>query len=300
MDKFESMRLFLTVAQLHSFSATSKALNMPLSNVSRKVAELENHLGVRLLHRTTRKLTLTEPGYDYLLACKRIIEQVDNAEKELQGEYSEPKGELVITAPVMFGREFIVPIVSEFLKKYEHIVIKLLLSDGNQDLYNEEIDLAVRLGELPDSYMIAKNIGHMPIVTCVSDCLLKRYGAIATPSDLNTFPCISLNVSMPMSQWTYVNKNAQRIALQVDAKLTVSDTQAAVNAAERGVGVTQQFLYQVSKSLKNNKLNIVLDSFETDPVPVNLIHKSRHYMPKKMQLFIDFAAERLKTRLEKL
>lgn len=301
MDKLESMKLFLKVSELNSFSAASRVLSIPLPTLSRKISELENSLGVRLLHRTTRKLTLTEPGYDYVTACKRIIEQVDDAEKELQGEYSEPKGELVITAPVMFGREYILPIVSEFLEQYEHISIKLLLADGNRDLYNDEIDAAVRLGELPDSNLVATSVGRMRTVTCVSDRLIEKFGQISEPKDLAKFPCISLNVSMPNTQWSYYDRELlQNILVEVKSKLTISDTQAAAYAAEQSVGVTQQLFYQVHERIKNNKLNIVLESFEKDPIPINFIHKSRHYMPKKLRLFLDFAAERLKLRLNDL
>jgi len=168
MDRLEAMSLLLKVVEVGSFSAASKALDVPLPTLSRKISELENQLGVRLLHRTTRKLSLTSSGSGYITACKRIIEQVEEAERSVKGEYAEPRGELIITAPVMFGRLYVLPIINEFLSLYSEINVQLILSDKNINLYENEVDMAVRIGELPDSSMIATQVGKIRVVTCAS------------------------------------------------------------------------------------------------------------------------------------
>ena len=173
MDRLQAMSMLIKVAEVGSFSAASKELNVPLPTLSRKVSELENQLGVRLLHRTTRKLSLTNSGADYISACKRIIEQVEEAEREVKGEYSEPKGDLVITAPIMFGRLYVLPIITEFLALYSNINVQLVLSDGNINLFENEVDLAVRIGALPDSSMVAMQVGAIRIVTCANQHVLE-------------------------------------------------------------------------------------------------------------------------------
>lgn len=155
MDRLSAMALLVKVTELGSMSAAARALNMPLTTVSRHIGELESALGVRLLARTTRKLTLTDAGVDYVAAARRILEEVENAERQATGEYQEPKGELVISAPTMFGRQHVLPVISEFIARYPLIRVRLLLSDRNADLVSDHVDLAVRIGDLADSSMVA-------------------------------------------------------------------------------------------------------------------------------------------------
>lgn len=172
MDRLSAMALLVKVAELGSMSAAARVLNMPLTTVSRQIGELENTLGVRLMIRTTRKLTLTDAGIDYVAAARRILEEVENAERRAAGEYQEPKGELVLSAPTMFGRQHVLPVVTDFLARYPQIRVRLLLSDRNADLVGDHIDLAVRIGTLPDSGMVATRLGEMRIVTCAHPALL--------------------------------------------------------------------------------------------------------------------------------
>ncbi len=169
MDRLSAMALLVKVTELGSMSAAARALNTPLTTVSRNIGELESALGVRLLTRTTRKLTLTDAGVDYVAAARRILEEVENAERRATGEYQEPKGELVISAPTMFGRQHVLPVISEFIARYPQIRVRLLLSDSNADLVDDHIDLAVRIGELADSSMVATRLGALspaPIPRC--------------------------------------------------------------------------------------------------------------------------------------
>ncbi len=181
MDRLSAMALLVKVTELGSMSAAARALNMPLTTVSRHIGELESALGVRLLARTTRKLTLTDAGVDYVAAARRILEEVENAERQATGEYQEPKGELVISAPTMFGRQHVLPVISEFIARYPLIRVRLLLSDRNADLVSDHVDLAVRIGDLADSSMVATRLGTMRIVACAHPALLAKYGEPQRP-----------------------------------------------------------------------------------------------------------------------
>lgn len=301
MNQLQAMSMLLKVVEVGSFSVASKNLNVPLPTLSRKIAELENQLGVRLLHRTTRKLSLTNSGADYIIACKRILELVEEAEQEVKGEYSEPKGELVITAPVMFGRLYVLPIVTEFLSLYSNINVQLLLSDGNLNLFDNEVDMAVRIGSLPDSSMIATQVGSMRVVTCASQQILGEHSQLKSPDDLTHFSCISLNTAMTIPHWSYKLPDSQTIVnIKVVSRLTVTDSESAVKAAINDIGITQQLHYQVKKGIDEGTLKIILPEFEPDSVPVHLMYKSRRYMPQKMKRFLDFASPKLKSRIEEL
>jgi DNA-binding transcriptional LysR family regulator len=301
MDRLQAMKMLIKVVELGSFSAASKALNVPLPTLSRKVSELENQLGVRVLHRTTRKLSLTIAGADYIKACKRIIEQVEEAEREVKGEYLEPRGELVITAPVMFGKKYVLPIVTEFLSLYSNINVQLILSDGNMNLFENEVDMAVRIGVLPDSSMIATQVGEIRIVTCVSQQVLEQHNQLSSPYDLSNFACILLNTVNTPPHWRYYLPDSQmNININIVSRLTVTDSESAVTAAINGVGITQQLHYQVKDAVDTGELSIILPEFEPETVPVHLIHKSKKYMPQKMKSFLAFAGPKLKSKIGEL
>jgi DNA-binding transcriptional LysR family regulator len=301
MDRLEAMSMLIKVIENESFSSASKALNVPLPTLSRKISELENQLGVRLLHRTTRKLSLTSSGCNYINACKRIIEQVEEAERSVKGEYSEPRGELVITAPVMFGRLYVLPIVSEFLSVYSSIDVQLILSDGNINLHENEVDMAVRIGALPDSSMVATQVGKIRMVTCANQQLLATHKKLTSPNGLTDFPCISLKTTKTIPDWSYIQPDSKVIFnVKTSSRLTVTDSESAVNAAINNVGITQQLHYQVKEAIDKGLLKIILPEFEPSSIPVNLVHKSRKYMPQKMKSFLDFSLPRLTSKINEL
>lgn len=177
MDRLDAMSVFLSVADLGSFSAAGRALRLPLPTVSRKVAELEAHLGVKLFVRTTRRLALTEAGKSYRLAARRILAEVEEAERSAAGEFRAPRGELTLTAPVLFGRLHVLPIVIEFLADYPEIDIRLALTDRNLDVIDEHVDVAVRIGQLPESGLIATRLGAIRRVVCAPPRLIAQFGA---------------------------------------------------------------------------------------------------------------------------
>ena len=181
MDRLESMSILVAVVESGSLSAAARRLGMPLATVSRKVGELESHLKTRLLHRTTRQLSLTETGRSYVAACRRILEEIGEAERTATGEYTAPKGDLVVTAPVVFGRLHVVPVVAEFLERYPEIDIRLVLTDRVVHMMEEHVDVAVRIGELPDSALVATGVGTIRRVVCASPAYLAAHGAPARP-----------------------------------------------------------------------------------------------------------------------
>lgn len=295
------MSMLVTVTEQGSFSAAARALNVPLATLSRKVSDLESLLGARLLLRTTRKLTLTDAGIAYVASARRILEQVDEAEREAAGEFKQPKGELVLTAPIMFGRLHVLPIVAEFLAAFPEISIRLHLGDRNVDLIDDHVDMAVRFGKLPDSSMVATSIGDMRTVTCGSPTILERYGELNQPEDLLRYPCVTVEIPLPSPAWQYrMPESDAALEIPVVPRLAVTTTEAAAQAAIQGVGVTRLLHYQVADPVVRGELKIVLEAYEPEPVPAQLIHASRGRMPLKMRRFLDFASPRLRETLRRI
>ena len=295
MDKLDSMAVLLAVVEAGSLSAAARHLAMPLATVSRKVAALEAHLKTRLLHRTTRHLALTEAGSAYVAACRRILDEIGEAERTATGEYATPKGELTVTAPMMFGRLHIVPVVAEFLAQYPEIEINLVLTDRVMHLMDEHIDVAVRIGELPDSGLMATGVGKVRRVVCASPAYLARHGAPLTPAGLAAHDCISFEVMESRRAWVFgAARSAQ--AVPVHSRLAVNTVDAAIAAATLGVGLVRVMSYQVMDALRNDTLRIVLEQFETRPLPVSLVHKGQAPLPLKLRAFLDFVTPRLRAR----
>jgi len=194
MDRFESMAVLVTAVEAGSLSAAARRLGTPLATISRKVAELETHLNTRLLNRTNRRLTLTDAGQSYVAACRRILEEVGEAERAARGEYSAPKGDLLITAPVVLGRLRVLPVVVEFLRAYPEIDIRMMLTDGLVQLVENQVDLAVRIGELPDSSLVATRVGSIRRVVCASPAYFAERGMPNRPDDLAAHSCITYEI----------------------------------------------------------------------------------------------------------
>jgi DNA-binding transcriptional LysR family regulator len=210
MDRLEAMTILLRVVDKGSFSAASRDLGVPLATVSRKVNDLEGHLGTRLLVRTTRKVALTDAGAAYVASARRILDEVDEIERVAAGEFHVPRGELILTAPVLFGRLHVLPIVTEFLAAYPEINIRLLFSDRNLHLIEDHVDMAVRIGSLPDSTMIATRVGSMRTVVCASPKLLAGHGMPKSPEEIAGLPCVNFEFLSPTSSWLFRLKGAAR------------------------------------------------------------------------------------------
>lgn len=301
MDRLEAMSMLLAVTEAGSLSAAGRRLGVPVATLSRKISDLETLLGARLLIRTTRKLTLTDAGVGYIAAARQILEQVEEAERQAAGEFTVPKGELVVTAPVMFGRLHVLPLVADFLAAFPDINVRLLLSDRNADLIDEHIDMAVRIGRLPDSRVVATQIGTIRTVTCASPALLAGRGVPQEPADLQRFPCVAIDTPMPSPSWRFRDpKSGAALDIAIQPRLAVTTPEAAVQAAIRNVGVARLLHYQAIHGMESAELNIVLEAYEPEPAPAYLVHASRGQMPLKMRRFLDFAAPLLRQTLKRI
>jgi DNA-binding transcriptional LysR family regulator len=300
MDRIEAMSVLVAVAECGSLSAASRKLGIPLPTVSRKLSELETHLDTRLFVRSTRKLALTQPGAVYLPACKRILEQIAEAERVASGEHASPRGDLVITAPIVFGRLHVLPAINEFLATYPEIDVRLVLSDRNVHLIDDHVDLAVRIGVLQDSTMAATRVGSVRRVVCASPAYLARRGLPKVPGDLSAHACITFDALMSSMAWNFSSGTSQRQrAVPIRSRLSVNTAEAAIDAAIAGVGLARVLSYQAAPAVSERKLKIVLAKYEPEPLPVNLVHLGHNLMPLKTRALFDFLALRIRRHTPK-
>lgn len=299
MDRLEAMEYFVAAVEAGSFSAAGRQLNVPLPTISRKVADLEAHLNTQLLVRSTRKLALTEAGVSYLAACKRILDEVEEAESHAAGEYSVPRGVLTITAPIVFGRLYVVPLVTAFLAEYPEINVYLTLSDHTLDLVDEHVDLAVRTGMLPDSTLVATKVGEIRRVVCGSPAYFSAHGTPKTLDDLAKHMCVTYTALASGMTWVFNPRDGKPSrGVRPLCRLKINTAEAAIDAAIAGVGVTNVLSYQVVRPVSEGKLSLILQDFEPEPTPVHIVHARQALLPLKLRLFVDFAVSRLRKSLD--
>lgn len=280
-----------------SLSAAARKMRIPVATLTRNVNDLEALVGTKLLVRTTRKLTLTDSGLEYVASAKRILEQVDEQERRAAGEFTVPRGELVVTTPVQIGRLRVLPVISQFLTQYPEIRIRLLQSDRNVDLVDSHADVAVRVGRLRDSSLVATRVGSLRVVVVASPGLLVKHGEPAAPDELRDYPCIVFD-SPSLSPWRFRNPDTEQIFTIADVpRLLVSSPDAAADAAIDGVGATLLLEHDVAAAVNAGKLKLILQEFEVEPIPVHLVYLSRDMMPVKLRSFIDFAVPKLRAAL---
>ena len=296
MDRLEAMSALLAAVEAGSLSGASRKLGMPLATVSRKVSELEAHLRTRLVTRTSRRLILTDAGRSYIAACKRILDDIREAERAAAGEYSAPRGELIITAPIVFGRLHVLPVVLEFLKTYPEIDVRLTLADRIVNLQEDHVDLAVRIGELPDSSLVAMRVGSIGRVVCGSPAYFAERGTPKRLDELSKHDCITFNGLTSPEAWIFPSRKGN-ISVAVHSRLIVNTAEAAIDAAITGLGITRVLSYQVADALRTGALLLALREFEPPPVPVSLVHAGQGRLALKLRAILDFAAPRLKARL---
>ena len=301
MDRLQAMTTFDTVSKNGSFTAAAKVLGVPLPTVSRRVSELESHLGTRLFERSTRRLSLTNAGRDYLRAVRRILDEVDSAERAVAGEYQAPRGELVVTAPTYFAQLHLMPIIAEFLANHPLINVRVLQADRNLHLIEDHVDVGVRIGALPDSAMIATKVGEMRTVTCAAPALLASNGTPRHPNELAALPSVEFTMLSSGGAWQFQDHRSRAsILVPISPRLSVNTAEAAVWAASRGIGIVRLLHYQAADALKSGALQLVLRDYEPDFVPVHLLHAGRGAIPVKTRAFLDFAAVRLRHELSML
>ncbi|MBK4723010.1 LysR family transcriptional regulator [Azospirillum sp. YIM DDC1] len=293
MDRLEAMGFLLAALDVGSFSAATRRLGIPAATLTRKIDQLEQHMGATLLIRTTRKLALTDAGQRYAEGARRIVAEVRDMEREAAGEFIEPTGRLVVSAPRMFGRLYVQPVIHDFLRLHDAISVELQLSDGNVDLAAGAADLAVRIGALPDSSLIATRLGSMRTVNVASPAFLDSHPFPRHPDDLAGLPAILLDIPQPDKG----PRHGGHGQVHDRTRLIVSGAEAAVDAAVAGVGVVRLLHYQAAQALKEGRLRLLLENFESEPAPVHVLHAPLVQLPQKTRHFIDFAASRLRASL---
>lgn len=298
LDRLDAMSIFVTVVEAGSLSAAARRLGMPLATVSRRVSDLEDHLKTRLFSRAGRKLALTDSGQIYLASCKRILEQVDDAERVAAGEYLTPRGDLVITAPVVFGRLHILPIVVAFLQAFPEIDIKLALVDRVTNLLGGHLDLALRIGNLPDSGLIATRVGTIRRVLCASPTYLLDIGTPAMPEDLSRHTLITFEgmAAAPSRAWSF-QRAENDVVIPIHPRLSVTTAEAAIDAAAAGLGIARVLSYQITEHQKAGTIHTLLEDFEPPPWPVHFVYAGEGLLPLKLRAFLDFAVPRLRARI---
>jgi DNA-binding transcriptional LysR family regulator len=296
MDRFEAMTVVLAVAEGGSLSEASRRLKSPLPTVSRKVAELEAQLQTKLFNRTSRALVLTDAGRSYIAAAKRILADVAEAERAAAGEYTTPRGDLVLSSAVTMGRVVLLPVVGDFLKEFPLVDVQLDLQDRAVNLLEEHVDAALRIGILADSNLIAIRLGEIRRVACASPAYLKARGVPKSPADLKDHDGITYAPLMSAKKWTFIGDSSE-IAAPVHCRLQVGNLETACDAARAGMGITIALSYSIASSLKDGTLTTVLDAWQPPPIPVSLVYASGRFMPIKLRAFLDFAVPRLKKAL---
>lgn len=293
------MRVFITVAETGSLSAAARHLGVPLTTVSRQLASLEAHVGTNLIARTTRRLSVTEEGRTYLEICRRVLDELDGAERRLAQHEDTLDGEIVVTAPVVFGRLFLLPLVTRFLALHPGLNARLHLADRVVDLTEEGIDVALRIGALPASSLIATKVGALRLLTCASPVYIRKHGEPKTPDGLVNHDCIVFSGLPREGRWMFRSAAHGRYAVRIRARLAVNTAEAAVDAAVAGLGLTRILSYQAEAALARKRLKTVLTAFDDTEVPVHLVRRPVRIPKPQVRQFIEFAARELRSRLGK-
>lgn len=293
MDRFEAMRTLLAAVDGGSLSAASRALNTPLPTISRRVSDLEAHLKTQLVVRTSRALQLTDAGRDYVAESRRILDALDAAERGAAGEYRAPRGDLLVTASILFGKHYVTPIVLDFLKAYPDVNVRLVLSDQVIDLVDAHVDVAIRFGRLKDSSLVATRVGAIHVVTCASPDYLQRHGAPDRPEDLERHSCIAFDGVVEPRRWDFI-RDGKSVDVDVAPRLVANTAEPAIAAATAGLGVARLTSYQVAPEVAAGRLALILGDYMPAPYPAHLVHTGPALTPLKLRAFLDYATPRFK------
>jgi len=285
------MRVFVAVAEAQGFAPAARRLAMSPPAVTRAIAALEERIGTRLLHRTTRIVRLTEAGSRFLADCKRILGEIEEAEASAAGAHAEPRGQVGVTAPVIFGRMYVAPIVLDFLARHPRVTARMLFLDRVVDLIDEGLDVAVRIAHLPDSSLRAVQVGSVRWVVCASPEYLAARGTPRTPADLSQRDAIAFSLSTSPEQWSFASGET----LSPPTHVVVNSNDLAIAAAVAGRGIARVLSYQIAPELRAGKLQIVLSDFEPPPVPISVVYTEGRRAAAKVRAFVDFAVERLRS-----
>ena len=297
-DRFDALTIFVAVAEQQSFAEAARQLSRSPASVTRTVAALEERLQTRLFNRTTRSVALTDAGARCLESCRRLLATYDELEALNVGERIEPRGWINVTAPVMFGRLHVLPLVQSFLGEYPQVDLRLLLLDRVVSLVDEGLDLGVRVGQLPDSSLRAVRVGQVRRVVCATPQYIARHGVPATPRDLGSHSLVACTAVTPIpDRWT-VHGRSGASSVTVTPRLVVNTTAAAVDAALNGLGLTCIRSYQMEPHAAAGLLQTVLVEYEPPPAPIHIVHPAGRHLPAKVRLFLDHAADGLRGKFD--
>lgn len=290
MDRLDAMQAFVTVADLHGFAPAARKLGLSASAVTRLVAGLEEHVGARLLQRTTRSVMLTDVGTRYLERVRRILSDIDEAEGSAQAERTEPAGRLVISAPLGFGRMHVSPLLSIYLKRYPEVSAELRLSDRMINLVEEGVDAAVRIGHLADSSLVARAIGDMRRIVVASPDYLAQHGEPKTPADIAAHQVVHFGAMSATPDWRFVEEGRE-VRVTCSPRFTSNSADAAIWQAEQGLGLTRVLAYQAAGAIAAGRLKAVLTSFEIPPLPIHVVYPTSRLLSAKVRTFVDLARD---------
>jgi len=290
MDRIDAMQAFVAVADLQGFAPAARKLGLSPSGVTRLIAALEQRLGARLLQRTTRSVTLTDIGTRYLERARRILADVEEAEGSAQDERTRPSGRLVVSAPVGFGRLHVSPVMSAYLKRYPEVSAELRLADRMVNLVEDGIDLAVRIGHLADSSLVARHVGEMRRIVVASSGYLKQRGEPDTPEAIALHETIQFGAMTASPDWRFVEAGRE-IRVACTPRFTTNSADAAIQYAEQGGGLTRVLAYQAADAIKGGRLRVVLAQFEQPPLPIHIVYPTSRLLSAKVRTFIDLVTD---------
>lgn len=295
MDRLQAMTTFVTVVETEGFASAARKLNVSPSVVSRMVTELEERLGARLLTRTTRIVRLTDAGATYFEDCRRILGEIDAAELTATGMHAAPRGQLTVTAPMLFGKMHLMPVVLDYLTRYPEVNVNCWFLDRVVNMVDEGADVAVRIGELPGSSLQAIAVGGVRRVLCAAPAYLDRYGVPERPEDLAGHTTIQASGVSPAPEWRFT-ADQQSLVVPIQPRMITTTNDSAIAAAVAGLGVTRLLSYQVARELEAGALKIVLADYEPAALPVHVVHREGRHANQKVRSFLDLAIETLRTK----
>jgi DNA-binding transcriptional LysR family regulator len=290
MDRLDAMQAFVAVADLQGFAPAARKLGLSPSGVTRLIAALEDRLGARLLQRTTRKVALTDVGTRYLERVRRILADVEEAESSAEGERTRPSGRLVVSAPIGFGRLHVSPVMSHYLGRYPEVAAELRLTDRTVNLVEDGVDLAVRIGHLPDSTLVARHVGEMRRIVVASDAYLTQRGEPDTPEAIATHDTIQFGAATAAPEWRFV-EDGREVRVLCTPRFTTNSADAAIQYAGQGGGLTRVLAYQAADAIKAGRLRIVLEKFEPPALPIHAVYPTSRLLSAKVRAFIDLVIE---------
>jgi DNA-binding transcriptional LysR family regulator len=293
MDKFGAMKTFVRIVEAGSLTNAADSLDTSLPTVVRTLAALERELGVTLLKRTTRRIRLTDEGTQYLERCRNILAAVQEAEGILVARRTDLVGKLSVTASVAFGRRYLTPIVYGFLQRYPKVSVNVLLVDRIVDLIDEGIDVAIRIAHLRDSSIVANEVGRVRRVVCASEKYLRQHGMPQTPSDIRTHRCIRHLGLSPRNEWHFRAGSRQQ-AIPIDSVMTCNEIDGAIDACIEGLGLSMFLSYMVAPYRKAGQLKYILESFESDPIPVQVVYPQTRLMSNRVHVFVNECVTKLR------